>query len=291
MTVTGCSMVVVSAVTHAYWNLLLKKAGGGFELLALSKAVEATLLLPAVLLSLPETFPVLTDWFYPLIGSGLVAANYLLSTSAYRNADFSIAYPVARGATLIFLPLLAFFVLGERIDWLGSIALLTIGSGIALIPLERFSWRSLETLAVSWYGPGMRLAWGAALSNAAYTVWGVLAIRRLQPLTYFATYTIIVGGAFGLLLALGRRQHGVPPKSTASLATAIQIAALNTVSYLLILYALQRDRSSYVTGLRQLAIAIGALLGWQLLKEAMPAPRIFGIGLIAAGAIAAVFAS
>ena len=63
------------------------------------------------------------------------------------------------------------------------------------------------------------------------------------------------------------------------------VATLNIGSYLLTLTALRTGQASYVIALRQLSIAAGALLGWRLLREAVPAPRRVGIGLIVIGCV------
>jgi uncharacterized membrane protein len=60
---------------------------------------------------------------------------------------------------------------------------------------------------------------------------------------------------------------------------------LNTITYLLILFALRSGHSTQVTALRQLSIAIGACLGWWLLREPANVPRRTGVALILAGAV------
>ena len=48
-----------------------------------------------------------------------------------------------------------------------------------------------------------------------------------------------------------------------------QVGALNSGSYLLTLVALPAGHASYVIAIRQLSIAVGALLGWRLLGESL----------------------
>ena len=43
MTVETFLLVALSALTHAYWNFLLKRTGGSQTVVALSKVVEAAL--------------------------------------------------------------------------------------------------------------------------------------------------------------------------------------------------------------------------------------------------------
>ena len=61
------------------------------------------------------------------------------------------------------------------------------------------------------------------------------------------------------------------------------IALLNSVAYLLVLYALRTGASTQVLVVRQLSIPIGVLLGWRLLAERVSVPRALGAALITAG--------
>jgi uncharacterized membrane protein len=63
----------------------------------------------------------------------------------------------------------------------------------------------------------------------------------------------------------------------------VQVAVLNTVSYLLILFALREGVSSYIIGFRQLSIAIGVVFGWRFLSESLTPGRRLGATLIVLG--------
>lgn len=287
MTAAVCTIVVASAMTHAYWNLLLKRAGGGYVLVALSKTIEALILVPILFLAYREWPHLLAGWFYPVGGALLIGINYAMTTSAYRRGDLSLAYPIARGAVLVFLPPFAFLVFGERIDWLGALGLSMIVGALVILPLPGFDGRSVARFAASWRRPEMPFAWAAALSSAEYTVCAVQAVRSLTPLTYFAAYTVIVGSVCAALLVLRRGARGVGQMHW---RTATEIALFNTISYVLMLYALRTEHTSYVTGVRQLGIAFGALLGWRILGERVTLPRGLGIALLIAGCATAAFA-
>jgi uncharacterized membrane protein len=84
------------------------------------------------------------------------------------------------------------------------------------------------------------------------------------------------------------RRYGAPTLRTELRSRwwpILQVAVLNTVTYLLVLVALRSGTSSYVVGVRQLSIAIGAVLGWRLLGEAFGPARRLGVTLLVAGCI------
>ena len=63
----------------------------------------------------------------------------------------------------------------------------------------------------------------------------------------------------------------------------MQVGVLNTVTYSLVLFSLSIGKASYVVALRQLEIAVGAVLGWKLLGEVFPLPKRLGIVLLLVG--------
>jgi multidrug transporter EmrE-like cation transporter len=132
--------VILSAALHAIWNYLLRRAGGSNTIAALSIVAEAALLLPLAVAVLISSGGVPLGQFVPaiVVGAALALANYAALMAAYRGADLSLAYPVARGGVFLFLPLLGFIVFGEQLGARGWMALAMIVSGIMLLPLTRF---------------------------------------------------------------------------------------------------------------------------------------------------------
>jgi uncharacterized membrane protein len=268
-------LVVASAGAHAYWNFLLKRSGGTQVFTGLSKIVEGLVFLVLLTTGLLIDLPALSAaWILPVVGAALVIANYVLLTLAYGQGDLSVVYPISRGAVLIFLPPLAYVVMGERLDTTGWIALGLILTGIACIQSLKLAGNAAAGFALL-----------AAVVAAGYTVWDKRAVQVLSPIGYFAAYTVLTAIAYAAYLI------ATTPRTTIATAWAnnrgpiIQVAALNSGSYLLALTALQSGKASYVIALRQLSIAGGAVLGSMVLRESLPPSRIIGILLVVAGAI------
>ncbi len=92
----------------------------------------------------------------------------------------------------------------------------------------------------------------------------------LSPLTYFAAYTVILGIVYVFVLPLMTGAQTPSKAWRGEWKIITQVAVLNTGSYLLALMALQTGQASYVIALRQLSIAVAAILGWRLLGESFP---------------------
>ena len=282
---TGYALVALSSVMHAYWNFLLKRAGGGRLFIALSKCAEVVLVAPLFLLaSAPDPAAPLRAW--PLVagGAALVLANYLALGRAYRSGDLALAYPVSRGAILLFLPALGWLAFGERISPLGALALSLVVAGIALVPLRRFAAADLPALGARLGRGSAGWALVAGLAAAGYTVWDKRALATLAPVVYFWSYTALL--ALALVAAEWRRPRAeVVAEWKARRGPIVLVGALNALSYLLVLVALRGGTSSYVIAVRQLGIVWGVLLGARLLGETVAMPQRVGIVLLVAGCL------
>src|SRR5215207_11260067 len=148
MQLAAYGIVVASTVTHAYWNFLIKRSGGGQVFVGLSKVLEAVVFAPVFVVAIlaGDAFGLLHAWPIILIGALLTLANYLALGRAYEIGDMSIVYPVARGGTLLFLPALGFAVFGERLSTLGCAALVSIIAGIVVLQLPALDRRAVRVL-------------------------------------------------------------------------------------------------------------------------------------------------
>lgn len=286
MPLGAIALVFASAVLHASWNVLLKRAGGTQVVVALSKVAEAVLLAPIFLWGFAAELPALTTvaWFTGVAATG-VGLNYVFLAKAYRHGDLSVVYPISRGAILAFLPIAGYVALGERVAPAGVVGLVSIVTGILVLNLPDFSLASVRGLAVALRGKATMFAVAAGFVAAGYTVWDKRAVAVMAPFAYMYLYTVLV--AIGYVLWLRAQVAPAEVRATwvAHAPSVVAIGMMNTVSYLLILLALRTGVTSYVLGMRQLSIAMGVWMGWGLLKERMTTGRAAGVALIVAGCL------
>lgn len=287
MTPGALLLVLLSAGTHAYWNYLLKRAGGGHAFIALSKAAEALVFLPAFLALAWAAPPGALGGVAPFVavGTGFVLASYVTLGAAYRAGDLSFIYPIARGGALLFLPLLGWLFLGERVGPVGWVAIAAILAGVAVMQLPALTRAGLRALGTHLRGPATLLALLMALVLAASTIWDKHAVRSVSLWGYFYGYTAAAGACY---LAWVLRADGparVRAEWRAHGRTALAVGVLNTVSYGLALLALRTGGSTYVVGLRQVSIAVGVWLGARWLGEEVSRPRRVGVALLLAGCV------
>lgn len=276
--------VLASAALHALWNFLLRRAGGSTVVLALSKVAEAVCLLPLAVWTWRSSGTPLPASYLPvvLVATLLALGNYLALAGAYRRAELSLVYPVARGAVFFFLPILGVVVFGERIGAIGWSSLVLIVLGISMLPLEAFTRDAVRTVAAHLRSRAIGLALLAALCTAGYTTWDKIAVGFLPPFLYFYGYTVLLAAWFGVTLLRTPRDE-VRAAWRQYPVSIVSIGLLNAFAYLLILAALRTGMPTQVLAVRQLSIPIGVVLGWQLLRERLTPARAIGAVLVTSG--------
>lgn len=280
--------VMLSAVLHAVWNYLLRRAGGDTIVAALGIVFEGILLVPVAAIAWYASGGVDLVRFVPaiLVAALLALANYEALMAAYRRADMSLVYPVARGGVFLFLPAAGALVFGERLNVRGWVSLGLIMSGITLLPLPRLDRQSFLDLGRHLRDGATVLALLAAAATAGYTIWDKYAIQRFDTTLYFAGYSILLAVWFVGVLARAPRLE-VRRQARAHRTAILWIGVCLAVSYLLVLFALRDGISTQVLAVRQLSIPIGVMLGWRLLREPLTVTRALGAVSITAGCLLA----
>lgn len=281
-------LVVLSAALHATWNFLLRRAGGSNTVLALSKVAEAVLLLPIATV-LWRSSGMTVDGRFAVavtVATGLALANYAALAAAYRRADLSLVYPVARGGVFLFLPVLGLLAFSERLGAHGWLALSLIVAGILLLPLRSIDRDAVRAMSSHLRSTAIGLALLAAASTAAYTIWDKYAVGFLDPFLYFYGYTLLLALCFGVVLARTPRDE-IRLQWKAHPVSIVMIGLLNAGAYYLVLLALRDGMATQVLAVRQLSIPIGVVLGWRLLREALSTPRAVGALLVTLGCVLA----
>lgn len=279
-------LVLVSALTHAYWNFVLKRAGGTQVFIGLSKAAEIVIfIVPFVYLVIKNDIAIFDYWLFYGIGALLVIFNYFFLGQAYKRGELSMIYPVSRAGALLFLPVSAFLLIGEKIDAIGVISISLIVIGLFAIQLNEFNLQEIGLVFSKFKSPAIVLALLAALTTAFYTLWDKHSISFLSPFIYFYAYTAIVGIAYAAFILAKYPFENVKNEWRVHKFPIIQVGFFNTFTYLLVLYSLQTGKTSYVIALRQLSIFFGVFLGWKFLQEPLPSPKKVGIGILLGGCL------
>lgn len=202
---------------------------------------------------------------------------------AYQVGDLSLVYPLSRGSVPLFVLVLAFGWLGERVTALGIVGICLTVLGIYVLHLRSFARDDLLGPFAALGTPVSRYALGAAACTAAYSTLDKQGVMLVNPTFYtawiFIGYSVILG-AFLLrrptLIQHEWRNHG---------GRAIAVGVLSVITYVLVSYVLTNSPASYVSALRGVSIVFGSMLGVALLGETMGRIKVVGSLVMFAGMI------
>ncbi len=263
--------VLVSAVMHATWNILLKTAGDPLRTATVGMIAAFCVLAPTAALG----------WFVfgqpaipqqaLVIGflSGLAEiAYFVFLAAAYRRGDLSTVSPLARGSAPLLIVIVGITVLGERLAPGAVAGVLLLLAG--LLTVQR-PWRFLQSVHA-----GHRSAAGFALLTglmiATYTSLDRVGVQLTAPWLYAAILWGVAAAGLGLIdIARPRLAGGAFAAEAGSLnlRTAMIAGMLTLAAYSLILFALSRAEVSLVGPLRESAVLITSAYGVLQLREAV----------------------
>ena len=95
MPFSALGLLLIAACLHTAWNLLVKRASEK-QIFTWWVLVVGMLCFSPLLIEV-RSFPP-TIWPYVLSSAGMEAVYYLVLLGAYQFGDFSLVYPIARGA-------------------------------------------------------------------------------------------------------------------------------------------------------------------------------------------------
>jgi drug/metabolite transporter (DMT)-like permease len=286
------ALVIVAAVLHAGWNVLLKTSGDPLRTAVRLQAIGTAVLVPiAVVAWIANGRPPLEPAGVALaFGSGILEAVYFVCLSAaYSRGDLSLVYPIARGTAPLLAIGIGVILLRETLGLGASIGVGCLVAGILLVARP---WRALQVAGRRHRGAiGFALATGASI--AAYSAVDRIGVRILEPWIYGAFLAIFATAILATVVFLGRRTGVLAtPLAPAHPTPAWRDGLAGVVSltaYLLVLFAYSLAPLAAVAPLRESGIVIAAAWGAIRLGESTgrreAAARIGAAALVVLGAV------
>jgi drug/metabolite transporter (DMT)-like permease len=267
------ALLLAAAALHTGWNLLLRAAEDRLVFTWWALAVISPLAIPVLILD-----PGLcASWPFALASATLEAAYFATLAVAYGRGDFSLVYPIARGAAPLLLAAGAVLFLGERLRPLGLAGLAALAAGLAVIGgVGGMRRAGRATPATPAGNAGVGWALGVALCIALYSLVDGAAVRRFPPAPYtvlvFALTTVLA--APPLLLLRGGRAIAVEGRRSWRRIPIVSVFSL--LSYILVLRAYQIAPVAYAGAVREVSVVLAAFAGWRLLGEGFGLARTVG---------------
>lgn len=276
MPILAILFLLSGAVLHTAWNLLLKQSKDKY---IASWWMVVTGGMIALFTLLFTGLPVREMWKFAVF-SILTEALYFITLSyAYHDNEFSLIYPIARGAAPAFLALWSFLFLGERFTSGGLIGLGLIIMGLFIIGISTLAKSHVTRLHLK----GVVVAVFLALLISIYSAIDGAAVKNGHAVAYVMTMFTLVPLPITPFII---RQYGWPrlwqefkDQGFRLMLTGI----LGVAAYMLAVLAYSLAPLSYSGAIREVSVVFGALAGWWFLKEKMGGMRVLGAAVIFAG--------
>lgn len=276
MPVPAILLLLLGAVLHTTWNLVIKQAQDKYMVTWWVVVIGGIASLGALAAS---GLPPRGLWGFVLASVFVEAAYFLTLSHAYKDHDFSLVYPIARGAAPALLALWSFLFLGERPTAGGLAGLALIIGGLMVTGAGSL----VGSGAGSVHRRGVAVALGLALLISVYTVIDGAAVKRGPAMPYaFLIFTLIPLPVTPFVL----RQYGWRRLCETWEGQRLRLlvaGVLGIAAYLCALAAYSIAPLNYSGAIREVSVVIGAFAGWRILGERLGLVRLVGAAVIFAG--------
>jgi drug/metabolite transporter (DMT)-like permease len=267
-------LALLSAVSSAVWNLLVKQSRDTEAVTAVALAIGVILFSPALAFGhIP-----LAAWPYLVASAALEFIYFTLLAAAYRRAELSLVFPLARGLAPVLVLLIGLVALHDRAS-AGELA------GVLLVAVGATAVRGIR-LAGGFADTGIALL--IAVCIAGYTLVDKRGVALASPAAYLEVVMALLVLPY---LALVARSRGLQPLRR-ELRPRTAIIGIGIIGgYALVLYGLRLAAAAPVAAVRESSVVIGTALAAIVLRERVGPARFCGACLVAAGVTVLAFAA
>jgi drug/metabolite transporter (DMT)-like permease len=267
-------LALLAAVLHASWNLIVKQSTdrrlalwGQFTIGGALSAVA--LLVWTLSTSMPDI-----AWKWALISGATHVPYLMLLSRAYDRGDFSMSYPIVRGAGALAAAAGGVLFLNDTLSIASTLGILIAVLGLFVLAKSG-----------SWHVVGAAIA--VASTIAIYSVVDGHGTRQSQPVAYALALNIAAAVFVSLFTAINSRKMMIPTLRQ-HWKTMGAAGVFSTVAYTLVMIAYRHAPVGYVASLRESSVVIAAFAGWKMLDEGDHKKRIASAAIVLIGLVVLV---
>jgi drug/metabolite transporter (DMT)-like permease len=264
-------LVLSSAALHAIWNALV--AGARDTHVTTAVALGAG----ALVFAIPAAVTWDVDgaaWPYIVASAALELTYFALLAAVYTRADYTFAYPIARGVAPVLVLAISVAFLDAPVGVAAALGVLAVTGGVLLV--RGVGGGGGDALALV-------LALGVGACIAGYTLVDDHGIRHAGAIPYFEAILVLTATPYVVTIAIVR---GVGPLRAAIDRRSLPAGGAMVAAYVLVLAALERAEAAPVAALRETSVVMAAAGAAIVGHERVPASRLAGAVLVVAGVAA-----
>ena len=270
----AAGLALLAAVLHASWNIVVKKTSDRFLALWGQFVFAGSLALIGLLgWTIIDGLPNISWWWSIISGCGHLPYVMLLA-KAYDKNDFSLTYPIARGAGALSASILGLVFLGDDLSALSMVGIAIVIFGLWVLVLGQ---------PINNIFPAL----GVAATIGIYSVVDAYGARNSDPVA-FALSVFVSGATTITIWALLTRAKELKTFLAAQWKPALFGGTMSIIGYSLVVYAFTLAPVGYVATMRESSVVIAALAGWKYLKEDDHKRRLTSATVVVVGLVVLV---
>jgi drug/metabolite transporter (DMT)-like permease len=268
--VAATFLALGSAVLHAAWNLLVKTSSDRLIAAWGLYLSGGLLFLPVFLFVAPPG----ADALPFLAVSSVVHVVYVVAlTRAYHHADFSFAYPLARGGGALVAAAGGVLFLGDSLPPLAWLAIAIVVGGLASLVRP-----GIGRVALLWAGL-------TAAMIGTYTTLDAAGARRSSGLGYGIAIVLAAGVVLTAALLVSGQGPRLRPAVRREWRRFVVGGIFSTLAYSMVLAGARLAPVGYVAALRESSVVLGAAAGWLFLHERLGRARLASASVVLTGLV------
>ena len=268
---SGFILIIISALFHATWNVLLKMSSAKFRFTFYMHAFSVIVFSVVIVILYPQYISFDRDVIlYGLYAAVFFAVYHLLVAKAYQLADVSQVYPITT-ASPIFVAIWATLLLSERIAAAGILGILITVAGCFVMNNAALRYAKLQ--------PGVIIAFLAAFAYSFGALFDKIGVNTGNPVMYTYFMNLFMTLFFGITLI----RYTSEPKIKGEIKWMWLAALVIVVSSLTFRFGIEHISISYGTAIRQTSGLFGVIMGIMFFREGYGKMRIIGAVTIISG--------
>jgi len=276
MELTVFVLVLTAAFLHALWNFAARRASGNLAVMWLGLFMASIFCLPFVLGIWPAMESIRSALPY-ILATGMIHTFYFgLLSKSYKEGEISLVYPIARGSGVAGTSLAAPIFINEDISSLGTIGIVAISFGIIALGMQRSNSKKQFRSGI------FALLVGCTI--VGYSLVDKVGVGRIHPIFYIFSMFILSAFFLSPYILINHRETCKDAWKNMKRYIFL-IGPGSMVTYLIILFAFQFGKVSYIVAVREFAVVIGSALGITILGERLTGRKLLGISAITLGLI------
>ena len=279
------TLILISSIMHALWNLLVKQSRHKTVFIwwmFVSSSLLFSLVMPLIPGPVPR--PDLQIILIGIAGGICFVLYHLLTGRAYRSGDLSLTYPLCQ-TSMVYVPIWGGVLMGERLTLPGVAGIALVILGAYTVQMQRFSLAEILRPFSNLKDSSVRAALAAGFVYSFGAMLDKAGVTRYSPLYFTWILVIVMLLLMTANLARGKYRHQIMAEWRENWRLILLSGPIMMASFVTFRFGLKLAPMSYAVPIRQVSILVGVLIGVVFLGESFGRIRLASALLIMAGAV------